>query len=527
MSDDAGDPLVLKARQALYWRLLGGIFDQGEVAPNLEDLARGLADQTDVPTAILDPEMSVDMFVQRFPALKPDFERPLPGFETPTDEDDDGSDGDDEDDAKEATSTDDEDGDDSDDSDDDSSDDDSSDDDDSDAPDDTTSAKPARPGAPQPSPEPRDLHGTVKRTLVTSKLLLNAFGPNTQNPKVSATQYNQWTKDVGWLERCLGLTPGSLRGQARSAGSVGAGAGEATRPPIGDDELRAGLQSIEADMIHRMDLREVLADRALAEKLTPSMALVEQLLWDKDNLSKEALANAKRLIKKYVDELAQVLKLQVRKAITKTRDDSVPPRRIFRNLDLKRTVWKNLTNWDPERRKLYVDRLYYVSTAKKSLPTKLIILVDQSGSMTAAMVQTTILASIFAGLPNVIVHLFAYDTRVIDLTPWVDDPVETLLRTKLGGGTTMRVALDAAEPLIDSPANTAVVVISDYYDWSDFFSVLRRWKESGVRLIPVGSLQSSGYFSVDAGYRERFKELGTPILNGSPKKLIEQIKKLL
>jgi hypothetical protein len=186
----------------------------------------------------------------------------------------------------------------------------------------------------------------------------------------------------------------------------------------------------------------------------------------------------------------------VRKAITKTRDSSVPPQRVFRNLDLKRTVWKNLTNWDPQQRKLYVDRLYYLSTAKKSLP-------------------------------NVIVHLFAYDTRVIDLTPWVADPVEVLLRTKLGGGTEMRVALDAAAPLIESPQHTAIVVISDYYDWSDFFSVLKQWKESGCKLIPVGSLQSSGYFVVNAEYRERFKELGTPILNGAPRKLIEQIKKVL
>jgi hypothetical protein len=52
----------------------------------------------------------------------------------------------------------------------------------------------------------------------------------------------------------------------------------------------------------------------------------------------------------------------------------------------------------------------------------------------------------------------------------------------------MRLALDLAAPFIDSPQNTAVVVISDFYDGSDFFSVLRQWKESGVHLIPVGSL---------------------------------------
>ncbi|WP_434423708.1 vWA domain-containing protein [Nannocystis pusilla] len=280
-------------------------------------------------------------------------------------------------------------------------------------------------------------------------------------------------------------------------------------------------------MIHRMDLREVLKDPVLSERLTPSMALLEQILWDKGNLSGPALQNAKKLIARYVDELSKVLKLQMRQVTLRVHDNRVPPRRIFRNLDMKRTIWKNLTNWDPNERRLYVDRLFYRRTGKKSLPTKLIIIVDQSGSMTLAMVQTTILASIFAALPKVIVHLFAFDTRVIDLTPYVHDPVETLLRTKLGGGNDMRLALDLAAPCIDSPQNTAVVVISDFYDWSDFFSVLRQWKESGCHLIPVGSLHTTGYFAVNPEYAAKFKEIGAPILSGSPKKLIEQIKKVM
>lgn len=459
------DPLSTKARQALYWRLFSNLFDQSEVAPNLDTIAQDLAREAGVPADLLDPSLSIDMLVHRHPKLRPELERPLPGFEPP--------------------------------------------------------------GTP-PAAAPNDLHGTVKRVLVVSKLLLNAMGPNTQGQSVTAKQYSQWTRDVEWLEGALGLPPGSLRGGGPGqAGAPTGGGGEATRPPIGDDELRAGLQSLEADMIHRMELREVLKDSKLAEKLTPSMALVEQLLWDKGNLSGPALSNAKRLIHRYVEDLAKVLKLQVRQAMTSKRDSSVPPKRVFRNLDLGRTVWKNLTNWNPEQRKLYVDRLYYLRKGKKSLPTRLLIIVDQSGSMTSAMVQTTILASIFAGLPNVVVNLFAFDTRVIDLTPWVSDPVEVLLRTKLGGGNDMRLALDAAAPCIDSPQHTAVVVISDFYDGSDFFTVLRQWKESGCHLIPVGALHSSGYFTVNPEYRDRFKELGTPILHGSPKRLIEQIKKVM
>lgn len=128
-----------------------------------------------------------------------------------------------------------------------------------------------------------------------------------------------------------------------------------------------------------MALREVLKDDQLASKLTPSMALVEQLLRDKANLSGNALKNAKNLIRQYIDELAEVLRLQVAQTVSGKIDYSVPPKRVFRNLDLKRTIWKNLTNWSPEEQRLLVDKLYYHHTAKKKTPTRMIVVVDQSG----------------------------------------------------------------------------------------------------------------------------------------------------
>jgi len=54
------------------------------------------------------------------------------------------------------------------------------------------------------------------------------------------------------------------------------------------------------------------------------------------------------------------------------------------------------------------------------MPQRLIVVVDQSGSMTDSMVNCTILASIFAGLRCVDVHLIAYDTQALDLT--LEDP---------------------------------------------------------------------------------------------------------
>ncbi|GAA1111311.1 VWA domain-containing protein [Kitasatospora arboriphila] len=362
---------------------------------------------------------------------------------------------------------------------------------------------------------PRDGSAEVRRAALASKVLLNVFA--TGSGTVTAGQLARWQSDAGWLERALGCRPGELR----------AGRGPA---PAGAQGLGPELGAVEAGLVKRMQLREVLADPKLAAQLTPSMSLIEQLLRDKHNLSGVALANAKALIRRFVDEVAEVLRTQVAKASTGRPDRSVPPKRVFRNLDLDRTIWKNLTNWSPEEERLYVDRLYYRHTARKTTPQRLIVVVDQSGSMVDSMVNCTVLASIFAGLPKVDVHLVAYDTRAIDLTPWVGDPFEMLLRTNLGGGNDGPIAMAMARPKITDPADTVMVWISDFYEFDrsqPLFEAIEAVHRSGVRFIPVGSVTSSGRQEVNPWFRERFKALGTPVISGHIGKLVHELKNFL
>jgi hypothetical protein len=376
---------------------------------------------------------------------------------------------------------------------------------------------------------------TLTRGLIISKLMLNAFGPNTQGTPVTAAQYTQWLRDIERLEQALGLAPGALRGRGAGvagtgSGGAGAGTGVGSGFDLPLDELQRVLVEMDNDLVKRMALRELLQDNRLAAQLTPSIGLIEQLLRDKANLSGNALANARRLIRQYIDELSEVLRLQVAQAVSPKIDRSIPPKRVFRNLDLDRTIWKNLTNWNAAEQRLYVDRLYYRQTARKKLPTRLIVVVDQSGSMVDAMVQCTILASIFAGLPHVDVHLLAFDTRVLDLTPWVNDPFEVLMRTQLGGGTHIHLALQQAAEKIENPRQTAVVLITDFYEGGSnqvLLDEIVALKQSGVQFFPVGSVSSSGYFSVNEWFRTRLKDLGMPVLTGSPKKLIEELKKVI
>ncbi|MFE6664819.1 VWA domain-containing protein [Streptomyces sp. NPDC057697] len=455
------DPLENR-RQVMYWRLLARLFDPEEQAA-LESASLAVVEDIGLPSALLDPQASVDSIVQRHPALAAEFD----GLMTP-------------------------------------------------GPD---------------SDEARDRAAEVRRAALVSKVLLNVFA--TGSGTVTAAQLARWQSDAGWLERALGCGPGELRGgrgAAPGAGATGTG-GRGTTPDLGRliPEIGPELGAIEAGLVKRMRLREVLADPGLAAQLTPSMSLIEQLLRDKDNLSGVALANAKSLIRRFVDEVAEVLRTQVEKATVGALDRSVPPKRVFRNLDLDRTIWKNLTNWSPEEERLYVDRLYYRHTVRRTTPQRLIVVVDQSGSMVDSMVNCTTLASIFAGLPKVDVHLVAYDTQALDLTPWVHDPFETLLRTNLGGGTDGTVAMALAQPKIAEPRNTVVVWISDFYEWraEPLFESMVAVHRSGARFIPVGSVTSSGRGSVNPWFRERFKDLGTPVLSGHIRKLVHELKTFL
>jgi hypothetical protein len=376
-----------------------------------------------------------------------------------------------------------------------------------------------------PEPEEnRDGAAEVRRAALVSKVLLNVFATGAGN--VTAGQLSQWQADAGWLERALGCQPGELRGRSGRGTSGGVPTPDLSTlvPGIGPE-----LADLEADLVKRMRLREVLADPTLAAQLTPSMSLIEQLLRDKNNLSGVALANAKSLIRRFVDEVAEVLRTQVEKATVGAVDRSVPPKRVFRNLDLDRTIWKNLVNWSPDEERLYVDRLYYRQTARKTTPQRLIAVVDQSGSMIDSMVNCAILASIFAGLPKVEVHLIAYDTQALDLTPWVHDPFETLLRTNLGGGNDGMVAMGLTQPKIAEPHNTVVVWISDFYETriEELFAAMAAIHRSGAKFIPVGSVTSGGNGAVNPWFRERFKDLGTPVISGHISKLVHELKTFL
>ena len=205
---------ALNQRQMLYWRLVAATSGCRDVGASFESMAVDLADRLDLPPAILDPAIGVDVLLHRYPQLGLHFDA-IREVMTP--------------DAQQAEAT---------------------------------------PG----KGEGLDL----RRTFAYSKLLLNVFGPNTRSASCSAGQYNQWCQDVAALESYLGHPPAPSRPAARGAspasgtsagGMGGGGAGVRGHAPYTDDRrLQDELVAMESDLIKRMDLREVLKDDRLAPR---------------------------------------------------------------------------------------------------------------------------------------------------------------------------------------------------------------------------------------------------------------------
>src|ERR1041384_319819 len=104
---------------------------------------------------------------------------------------------------------------------------------------------------------------------------------------------------------------------------------------------------MQKELVRRRGLRELMEKPELLEKIEPNLELVKTLLTHKDLMNEKTRVLARKIIEKVVDELKQKMKLQVEPAITGAiRRDRHSPRKVYRNLDLKTTLRRNLKNFD-------------------------------------------------------------------------------------------------------------------------------------------------------------------------------------
>lgn len=288
---------------------------------------------------------------------------------------------------------------------------------------------------------------------------------------------------------------------------------------------------MERELINRRGIRDLLEKPDLLEKIEPNVDLVKTLLTHKDLLNERTRVLARKIIEKVVEELKQKMKVQVVPAITGAiRRDRHSPRKVYRNLDLKTTLRRNLKNFDANTGKLLVDRLFFYAAERKNRPWHVIVLVDQSGSMLASAIFSTVMASIFYELPSLRTSLALFDTQVVDLSDRVGQPVDVLLSVQLGGGTDITQALQYAGQLVREPKRTIVVLITDFYEGraeQDLVNQVHAMAEAGIRMIGLGALGYDARPAYNKTTAGKLRKHGMDILVCTPEKLAECMARII
>jgi Mg-chelatase subunit ChlD len=288
---------------------------------------------------------------------------------------------------------------------------------------------------------------------------------------------------------------------------------------------RQAKEVLERELVHRRGIAELLEKPDLLEKIEPNTELVKTLLTHKELLNPKTRVLARKVIAKVVQELKDRLKVQVEAAITGAlRRDRHSPRKVFRNLDLKTTLRRNLKNFDGDSGKLLVDQLYFFAAERKQRPWHVIVTVDQSGSMLDSAIFSAVMASIFAELPSVRTSLILFDTNVVDLSGQVGEPVDVLLSIQLGGGTDITRALQYSQQLVREPGRSIVVLITDFYegrDERDLIHQVRAMSESGIRMIGLGALGYNARPEYNRNTAGKLRKVGMDVLVCTPEKLAE------
>jgi Mg-chelatase subunit ChlD len=312
----------------------------------------------------------------------------------------------------------------------------------------------------------------------------------------------------------------------------GLGPGHTMNVPRWVDEVgqlfpRQAKEVMERELINRKGLRELMEKPEILERIEPNQELVKTLLTHRDLMNEKTRALARKIIDKVVEELKKKLKVQIEPAITGAiRRDKHSPRRVYRNLDLKRTVRRNLHNFDVSSQRLLVDRLYFHAAERNSRPWHIIVAVDQSGSMLDSAIYSAVMASIFVELPSVRTSLFLFDTDIADLTDQVGQPVDVLLSIQLGGGTDITKALQYAYQLVRQPARTIVVLVTDFYEGRaerDLVNQVKEMAQAGIRMIGLGALGYDARPEFNKTTAAKCRKMGMDILSCTPEKLAESM----
>lgn len=275
------------------------------------------------------------------------------------------------------------------------------------------------------------------------------------------------------------------------------------------------IERIEKDALERYGLEEMVTNPEMLRKAEPSETLLRAVLRTKHLMNPSVLALARTLVRKVVQQLLEKLATDIQNPFV----GSVLRRRSYlrmaKNFDVASTLRRNLRYWDTENRRLVLRDPHFHTRVRRHVDKwQILIVVDQSGSMVASVIHAAVTAAIFFGIPAIKTRLILFDTSIVDVTDYCTDPVETLMKVQLGGGTDIAQALVYAESRVENPRRTIVVLITDFFEGGppgNLYAATKRLVESGVTLLGLAALDGDANPHFDRDIARRMATLGAHV----------------
>ena len=282
------------------------------------------------------------------------------------------------------------------------------------------------------------------------------------------------------------------------------------------------VQVMQQDAFDRLGMKEMLLQPEMLEAVQPDVHLVASLISLGRVIPAKTKETARLVVRKVVDELMRRLAEPMRAAVTGALNRAVRNRRPrLAEIDWNRTIRANLRHYQADFKTIVPETLIGFGRKSQKTQRNIILCIDQSGSMAASVVYSSIFGAVMASLPAVKTQLVVFDTAVVDMTEKLDDPVELLFGTQLGGGTDINRAVGYCQSLIGDPQNTILVLISDLYEGGVEKNLLQRANElvqSGVQFITLLALSDQGAPAYDHALAAKLSLLGVPSFACTPDK---------
>ena len=279
------------------------------------------------------------------------------------------------------------------------------------------------------------------------------------------------------------------------------------------------VQVMQKDAFERLNIEKMLFEPEFLESIEPDVNLIGTLLSLTKVMPQKTKETAKKIVRKVVEELEKKLTNPMRQAVVGSMNRATKNRRPkFKEIDWHRTIRANLKHYQKDLKTIIPETLIGYGKKGQAL-RKVILLVDQSGSMATSVVYASVFGAILASLKSIKTHIIVFDTAVVDLTPELHDPVDLLFGTQLGGGTDINKAVGYAEHLIQNPADTIVFLISDLFEGGNERALLKRVaavKASGVQFITLLALNDDGAPVFDRSVAQKFAHFDIPSFACSP-----------